>query len=74
MIVVHQVLFNPSKPLVTAMAPLFFHDDNNSCLEAGQAGSDIKCWRELLILVGGSSKRLWCRANFGLAGLAFKLK
>jgi hypothetical protein len=36
MIVVCQVLFNPSKPLVTAMAPLFFHDDNNSCLEAGQ--------------------------------------
>jgi hypothetical protein len=40
MIVVCQVLFNPSKPLVTAMAPPFFHDDNNSCLEAGQAGSD----------------------------------
>jgi hypothetical protein len=36
MIVVCQVLFNPSKPLVTAMAPLFFHDENNSCLEAGQ--------------------------------------
>jgi hypothetical protein len=42
MIVVRKVLFNPSKPLVTAMAPLFFHDNNNSFLEAGQAGSDIK--------------------------------
>jgi hypothetical protein len=41
--VVHQVLLNLSEPLVTAMAPLFSHDDNNSCLEAGQAGSDIKC-------------------------------
>jgi hypothetical protein len=37
MIVELQVLINPSKPLVTAMAPLFFHDDNNFCLEAGQA-------------------------------------
>jgi hypothetical protein len=54
MIVVRQVLFNPSKSLVTAMAPLFLDDDNNSCSEAGQAGSDIKCWRELLIRVGGS--------------------
>jgi hypothetical protein len=53
---------------------LFFHDDNNSCLEAGQAGSDIKCWQELLICVGGRSVRLWCRANDGLAGSAFKLK
>jgi hypothetical protein len=52
------VLFNLGKPLVTAMAPLFFHDDNNSCLEAGQAGSDIKCWWELLIRVGGRSMRL----------------
>jgi hypothetical protein len=51
-------LFNPSEPLVTALAPLFFHDDNNSCLEAGQAGSDIKCWQELLIRVGGRSVRL----------------
>jgi hypothetical protein len=55
MIVVHQVLLNLSEPLVTAMAPLFSHDDNNSCLEAGQAGSDIKCWWELLICVGGRS-------------------
>jgi hypothetical protein len=53
------------------VAPLFFHDDNNSCLEAGQAGSDIKCWWELLIRVGGRSMRLWHRANDGLAGLAF---
>jgi hypothetical protein len=42
MIVVRQVLFNLREPLVTAMAPLSFHDDNNSFLEAGQAGSDIK--------------------------------
>jgi hypothetical protein len=58
MIVVHKVLFNPSEPLVTAMAPLFFHDENNSFLEAGQAGSDIKCWQEVLINVGGKPKRL----------------
>jgi hypothetical protein len=37
------------------------------------AGSDIKCWRELFICVGGSM-RLWCKANDRLAGLAFKLK
>jgi hypothetical protein len=43
-------------------------------LEAGQAGSDIKCWWGLLIHVGGRSVRLWCRANDGLAGSAFKLK
>jgi hypothetical protein len=41
-------------------------------LEAGQAGSDIKCWQELLISVGGRSVRLWHRAN--LAGSASKLK
>jgi hypothetical protein len=74
MIVVRQVLFNPSEPLVTSMAPLFFHDDNNSCLEAGQAGSDIKCWRELLIRVGGRSVRLSCIANDRLAGSVFKWK
>jgi hypothetical protein len=44
MIVVHQVLFNPSEPLATAMAPLFFHDDNNSCLEAGTLCKMLRIW------------------------------
>jgi hypothetical protein len=41
MIVIHQVLFNPGKSLVTAMTSLFFHDDNN-------------CWRQKKQLVMSS--------------------
>jgi hypothetical protein len=54
MIVVGKVLFNLSEPLVTAMAPLLFHDDNNSFLEAGY----IKYWWEVLINVGERSMGL----------------
>jgi hypothetical protein len=56
MIVVCQVLFNPGKPLVTAMALLFYHD--NKLLEEGKAGSNVECWEAVLLYVGGRSCRL----------------
>jgi hypothetical protein len=47
MIVVCQVLFNPGKPLVTAMALLFFHEDNN-------------CWKQEKQVVMSSSGGRCC--------------
>jgi hypothetical protein len=47
MIVVRQVLFNPGKPLVTAMTPLLFHDDNN-------------CWKQEKQVVMSSVGRRCC--------------
>jgi hypothetical protein len=38
------------------------------------AGSDIKCWWELFIRVGGMSVRLWCKANDRVGRLGIQIE
>jgi hypothetical protein len=53
MIVVGQALFNPGKPLVTAMALLFFHDDNNCWKQEKQVVMSSVGTRSCYVLEGG---------------------